>query len=213
MKKILRVISVTALSICLIISFCACGAPSPTETADTFLSAVKAQDHETVKSVYAGKTFDILDSMGEDDAEVEESESIDSSFEKELKDKMLDFDYTLSNEKINDDKATVNVEVTTYALGKAMTSTMVKYIEEALPLAFSGASEEELEKMMNDIFEEELGALTDKTYTAKATINLVQQDGKWKVSEIDDEGELMNALSGDLVNAIKEINDSFDAWE
>lgn len=85
------------------ISFCACGTPSPTETADTFLSAVKAQDYEKVKSVYAGKTFDILDSMGEDDAEVEESESIDSSFEKELKDKMLDFDYTLSNEIINDD--------------------------------------------------------------------------------------------------------------
>lgn len=192
------------------ISFCACGTPSPTETADTFLSAVKAQDYEKVKSVYAGKTFDILDSMGEDDAEVEESESIDSSFEKELKDKMLDFDYTLSNEIINDDKATVNVEVTTYALGKAMTSTMVKYIEEALPLVFSGASEEELEKIMNDIFEEELSELTDKTYSAKATINLVQQDGQWKVSEIDDEGELMNALSGDLVNAIKEINDSFE---
>lgn len=136
------------------ISFCACGTPSPTETADTFLSAVKAQDYEKVKSVYAGKTFDILDSMGEDDAEVEESESIDSSFEKELKDKMLDFDYTLSNEIINDDKATVNVEVTTYALGKAMTSTMVKYIEEALPLVFSGASEEELEKIMNDSFED-----------------------------------------------------------
>lgn len=192
------------------ISFCACGTPSPIETADTFLSAVKAQDYEKVKSVYAGKTFDILDSMGEDDAEVEESESIDSSFEKELKDKMLDFDYTLSNEIINDDKATVNVEVTTYALGKAMTSTMVKYIEEALPLVFSGASEEELEKIMNDIFEEELSELTDKTYSAKATINLVQQDGQWKVSEIDDEGEFMNALSGDLVNAIKEINDSFE---
>lgn len=105
---------------------------------------------------------------------------------------------------------TVNVEVTTYALGKAMTSTMVKYIEEALPLVFSGASEEELEKIMNDIFEEELSELTDKTYSAKATINLVQQDGQWKVSEIDDEGELMNALSGDLVNAIKEVNDSFE---
>ena len=49
---------------------------------------------------------------------------------------------------------TVNVEVTTYALGKAMTSTMVKYIEEALPLVFSGASEEELEKIMNDSFED-----------------------------------------------------------
>ena len=210
MRKVLKTISIAAISICLMISFCACGTPSPTETADTFLSAVKAQDYEKVKSVYAGKSFDILDSMGEDDAEVEESESIDSSFEKELKDKMLDFDYTLSNEIINDDKATVNVEVTTYALGKAMTSTMVKYIEEALPLVFSGASEEELEKIMNDIFEEELSEFTDKTYSAKATINLVQQDGQWKVSEIDDEGELMNALSGDLVNAIKEINDSFE---
>ena len=66
---------------------------------------------------------------------------------------------------------------------------------------------------MNDAFEEEFGALTDKTYTAKATINLVQKDGEWKVAEIDSEGEIMNALSGNLVNAIKEINESFEEWE
>ena len=130
-----------------------------------------------------------------------------------MKDKLLDFDYTLSNEKINDTKATVDVEFKTYEFGKAMTNTMAKYIEKALPLAFSGASDEEMEKIMNDAFEEEFGALTDKAYTAKATINLVQKDGEWKVAEIDSEGEVMNALTGNLVNAIKEINESFEEWE
>lgn len=213
MRKVLKIVSAAALSICLIIAFCACGTPSPTETADTFLSAVKAQDQETVKTVYAGKTFDILGSMGEDDADAEDSESIDSIFEKEMKDKLLDFDYTLSNEKINDTKATVDVEFKTYEFGKAMTNTMAKYIEKALPLAFSGASDEEMEKIMNDAFEEEFGALTDKAYTAKATINLVQKDGEWKVAEIDSAGEVMNVLTGNLVNAIKEINESFEEWE
>lgn len=66
---------------------------------------------------------------------------------------------------------------------------------------------------MNDAFEEEFGALTDKEYTAKATINLVQKNGEWKVEEIDSEGEVMNALTGNLVNAIKEINESFEEWE
>ena len=72
---------------------------------------------------------------------------------------------------------------------------------------------EEMEKIMNDAFEEEFDALTDKAYTAKATINLVQKDGEWKVTEIDSEGEVMNALTGNLVNAIKEINESFEEWE
>lgn len=214
MRKLIKIVSAAALSVCLMLSFCACGIPGPTETADTFLSAVKTQDQETVNSVYAGKAFDILDSMEQDeDADAEDGGSIDSLIEKQMKDKMLDFDYTLSNEKINDTKATVDVEFKTYEFGKAMTNTMAKYIEEALPLAFSGASDETLEKIMNDAFKEEFGALKDKSYTAKTTINLVQKDGEWKVSEIDDDSDIMNAISGNLVNSIKEINESLEEWE
>lgn len=213
MRKVLKTAYAAALSICLMISFCACGTPGPTETADTFLNAVKAQDQETVNSVYAGKTFDVLDSMEGGDPDAEGGESVDDLLEKQMKDKMLDFDYTLSNEKIDDTQATVDVEFKTYEFGEAMTNTMAKYIEKALPLAFSGASDEEMQEVMNDAFEEEFGALTDKTYTAKATINLVQKDGEWKVAKIDSESEVMNAMSGNLVNAIKEINESFEEWE
>ncbi len=212
MKKILKVVSTVALSVCLMISFCACGTPSPTDTVDTFLSAVKAQDQETVKSVYVGKNFSILENIDEEDTDSEDGESTDDPLEKQMQEKVLDFEYTLSNEKINDTKATVDVEFKTYEFGKALTKIMEEYMEKALPLALSGASQEELEKIMNDTIEEEIGALTDKTYTEKTTINLVQKDGVWKVAEIDDEGEVMNAISGNLLNSIKEIDESFGEW-
>lgn len=207
MRSVIRTISVMVLSICMMISFCACGTPSPTETVDTFLTAVKAQDQETINSVYAGKDFDIISSMDEDEAG-----GTDAAL-KDMEAKMLEFDYSLSNEIIKDDKATVDVEIKTYEFGKAMTNAMSAYLEEALVLAFSGASDEQLENIMNDAFKKEIDALKDKSCKTKATINLVQKDGKWKVSSIDDESEIMNALSGNLVNAIKEINESFEEWE
>lgn len=213
MGKIAKIMSVIVLSFCMVISFCACGSPSPTDTADSFLSAVKTQDQEMLNSVYDSESFNILDSMGEDGIASNETESEDNVFANEMKDKMLDFDYTLSDEKIDGDKATVQVKITTYEFGKAMTNTISKYFEKALPLAFSGASDEELEKIMNDIFKAELDALTEKKYTGEATINLIQKDGEWKVSEIDEEDELMNVLTGDLVKAIKDIDESFEDME
>lgn len=213
MGKIAKIMSVIVLSVCMVISFCACGSPSPTDAADSFLNAVKTQDQETLSSVYDSESFNILDSMDEDGIASNETESEDNVFANEMKDKMLDFDYTLSDEKIDGDKATVQVKITTYEFGKAMTSIITKYFEKALPLAFSGAPDEELEKIMNDIFKAELDTLTEKKYTGEATINLVQKDGEWKVSEIDAEGELMNVLTGDLVNAIKDIDESFEDME
>ena len=54
----------------------ACGAkiPTPTETVDTFLQALKDQDGEAMVSVYAGGSMDLIDeAMDTEDGESEES--------------------------------------------------------------------------------------------------------------------------------------------
>ena len=205
-----KIIFTVLLCFCLIASLCACGSPSPTDTADKFLSAVKSGDQKTIKKVYSGETFDALASFDSDDST---DDIFDKAMSEKISQKLLDFDYVLKNEKIKGDKATVDVEITTYELGSVMKEFMSEYITEAFGLIFSNVSDEEMEAMANKIFMEKLDAATEKTYKDSTVINLKKVDGEWKVSEINDDSNLMNVMCGGIVDAIEDINKMFDEWE
>ena len=146
-KKLLVITLVMTMLACL----CACGSkiPTPTETADTFLTAMKAQDNETLATVYAGGDIDLLDKAAEadDSGEANEDSGLTKVYEEQMVPKMLDFDYELSNEQIDGDKATVVVKITTYRIGDAFTAFFSDYLSQALILAFSDASEEDLDAL------------------------------------------------------------------
>ena len=208
---------VVALCFALSISLCGCGdkAPTPTETADTFLTAVKAQDTETIKTVYEGETIDMLASLDEDEEESDGEDSLlsDEYFEKTLLPKMLDFDYELSNEKIDGNKATVDVKITTYDIGSAFTAFMADYFTQAITMAFEGASDEEIEKLANTTFESKMAELKEKTYSETVTLNLVNKDDVWKVAKIDDDSEFLNALTGNMIKALDQIEETYSFEE
>ncbi len=197
------------------ISLCGCGdkAPTPTETADTFLTAVKAQDTETIKTVYEGDTVDMLSSLDEEESDTEDSLMGDEYFEKTLLPKMLDFDYELSNEKIDGDKATVDVKITTYDIGSAFSAFMADYFTQALTLAFSGASDEDIENLANTTFESKMGELKEKTYSETVTLDLVNKDDVWKVAEIDDDSEFLNALTGNMIKTLDQLEETYSFEE
>ncbi|MDO4869710.1 MAG: DUF4878 domain-containing protein [Bacillota bacterium] len=208
MKK-LAIILVVCLAVTM--SLFGCGSnPTPTETADTFLNAVKAGDADTLKTVYEGDNFDVL-ALLFDDVESDGGDAVDDEyFEKTLTPLLQDFDYKLSNEKIDGDKATVDVKITTYDIGGAFLAFMEDYFGQALELAFSGASDKEVEELANSIFEEKINKLTDKDYSETVTLDLVNKDGIWKVTKIDESSELINAISGNMIKAIEEIDEAFD---
>lgn len=214
MKKQLLVIT---LVMAMLAALSACGPkiPTPTETAGTFLTAVKAQDDETLATVYAGGELDLL----EEAAEADESETADEDsgltavYEEQMVPKMLDFDYEISNEQIDGDKATVDVKVTTYNIGDAFTAFFSDYLSQALILAFSDASEEELDSMATTILSGKLADLTEKKFEKTATLSLSMNDDKWVVDEIKSGDDIVDGLTGGLVSAFANMNDALSAWE
>ena len=214
MKKKLLVIT---LVMAMLAALSACGPkiPTPTETADTFLTAMKAQDSEALATVYAGGDIDLLDKAAEadDSGEVNEDSGLTKVYEEQMVPKMLDFDYELSNEQIDGDKATVDVKITTYRIGDAFTAFFRDYLSQALVLAFSDASEEDLDGLATTILSGKLADLTDKSFEKTATLSLSMKDDKWVVDEVQTGDDIVDALTGGLVTAFSNMEDAMSAWE
>ena len=202
-----------------VLSGCGPKIPTPTETTDSFLQALKSQDAEAIASVYDGTDVDLLEAAS-DSAEDNETDSdsettdtgLEAVYEEQMLPKMLDFDYELSNEQIDGDKATVDVKITTYRIGDAFTAFFSDYISQAFMLAFSDASEEDLDALATTILAGKLADLSEKTYEKTATLSLSMKDDKWVVDNIEDSDEFLDAITGGLVTSMKTMTDAFSAW-
>lgn len=202
MKKVLVIVLVIAMSAALF----GCGSASPSDVVDTYLGALKAQDADTVAKVYSGDSgADLLSDVTESD---EFPEEISSDFT----DMMLSFDYSLSNEQISGDSATVDVTIGTYDFGSMFKSVIGDYFTKAFGMAFSGASEDEMEQVLVDLFAEKIAEMKEgeHDFEATATISLSKVDGEWKINAIDDDSDFINCLTGDMTSALTDISDSFD---
>ena len=218
MKRKLLVI--TAIMVMMaVLSGCGSKIPTPTETTDSFLQALKSQDAEAIAGVYDGTDVDLLEAASdsaEDNETDVDSETTDTGleavYEEQMLPKMLDFDYELSNEQIDGDKATVDVKITTYRIGDAFTAFFSDYISQAFMLAFSDASEEDLDALATTILSGKLADLSEKTYEKTATLSLSMKDDKWVVDNIEDSDEFLDAITGGLVTSMKTMTDAFSAW-
>ena len=206
----------TILAIMLVIFFLGgCSStPTPTQTADTFLQAIKAQDGEALAGVYANKELDLLDAAAESEEDEEaEDTGLTQVYEEQMVPKMLDFDYELSNEQIDGDKATVDVTVTTYSIGDAFTAFFSDYISQAFMLAFSDTSEEEMDALATTLLSGKLANLTEKNYEKTATLSLTKVDDKWVVDELATGSDIVDALTGGLVTSFGNMESAFSAWD
>lgn len=218
MKRKLLVITAIMVMIA-VLSGCGPKIPTPTETTDSFLQALKSQDAEAIAGVYDGTDVDLLEAASdsaEDNETDVDSETTDTGleavYEEQMLPKMLDFDYELSNEQIDGDKATVDVKITTYRIGDAFTAFFSDYISQAFMLAFSDASEEDLDALATTILSGKLADLSEKTYEKTATLSLSMKDDKWVVDNIEDSDEFLDAITGGLVTSMKTMTDAFSAW-
>ena len=202
MKKIFCIIMVVMM----VFTMAACGGGSPsgskeetmspTDTMNAFLQALKAKDFEKMQEYYEGEAGDLSMLEEEDDEALKDVINV-------LVDNMLDFEYTIDNEQIDGDSATVDVNFKTYDFGGILQDIMGNLMSDAVALGLSGLSQEEMEAEINELigtkFKEALdGASKDKE--AKITMALVMKDGKWVVKDVSDANEFMNALSGGLMD-------------
>lgn len=183
-----------------------CGGPTPAETADTFLQAVRTGDQSTLSTVYAGSSFSIL-------PEGNHVEDLGSFVPADTDEKMLDFDYRVLETEKDGRQATVEVEILTYPFGDALRDTMEECISEGLLLALSGASDEELQTLISGTSAKYFGSLEEKSYQETVTLKLEKKEGVWIVSEIPDGDPVQNALSGNLQNTVKELKQNLKNLE
>ncbi|WP_130862162.1 DUF4878 domain-containing protein [Bacilliculturomica massiliensis] len=200
MKKLFAVLLAAAMCFALF----ACGSdPTPSDVVKSYLDAVKAQDQEAIAKVYAGEAKDALFDAGD----LGEEDEMSEAFDKSMGDKFAAFEYTVKDEKVDGDKATVNVTLKTYNFGEVFSAAIEEYMSQAIALLFSDASEEEMDALMEKIFTEKLEAAS-LDYESDAAIDLTKTDEGWKIDKFGDDSDFLNAVSGGLADYLQGLGGS-----
>lgn len=205
MRKTLTGIMILMMAFCL----CGCGEKSPSDVVKDAFEAMKTQDAETVNLLYGGDDVDFNQMFGEN--------SVDSSLDEEnqalLMEKFLDFGYTIDDEQINGDKATVTVTITTYDFDTAFQDYMREALTTAFSYAFSDASDDEINQAINASLSTILNGLTEKDKVQTATLSLTKSDDGWIIDDFTDNTEFIDAITGGAYSTVKNMSDSFSDTE
>lgn len=195
MRKILSLI------ICLLIalSLCACGSKnSPSSSVDEYMKTKKNEAAESLDQYLNEEDLSMLGGSEET--------------AKDFYNLLADFDYSTSNEKIEEDKAYVDVTFKTYDFGTFMKNFIADYFQDALAMAFSGATEEELAEKSAEIFNTRLDETkkAGKTIENTITVTLDKVEDKWVVNE-EESGELLaSAILGGMLEALESLGSAFE---
>ncbi len=211
MKKILCIILIFAL----VFTMASCGKEeksasksddlTPTLTADAFLKALKAQDLEALEQVYEGDAKDFSLAGKIDDPTL-------LALADKAMEKMLDFDYTLDNEQINGNNATVDVLFKTYdfeGIFEDLTGDITSNFWDLGILSLDPENiKQKLYEVLNGNFSEALkSAKKDKDISVP--LKLVRKGGKWMVKDINMTDDFMFALSGGVSKIYESIGKLF----
>ena len=200
--KIRKKIVITIMAVALIFGLTACG-DSPTNVAEKFLEGIKTNNTEAVAETYAGGEINLLNPSTDEGTK---EDALFKAMQEQLLPKIQQFDYEVSNEQIDGDKATVDVKIKTYDIGTAFSNFIQEYMKKAISMKLSKASDEEINKTAESILKEQVGKLTEKTYEKTVKLNLTQKDGKWMVDKFNsDSTEVVDALTGGLYSATQKI--------
>lgn len=125
MKKIIALL-------CLAAGFAACNTKtdqtSPTATIDAMFTAMKSGNMEDIKKFITKKDVDFLESTEKFMNSIDSGaiQKMKTKMGEEFKNKVKDVKYTLKNEKVDGDKATVDAEVTDGAKVDKHTFNLIK---------------------------------------------------------------------------------------
>ena len=160
---------------------------TPEKTVEGMLNSLKNADFESVN-----KYVNYEEIVNE--SEMLQNSEMDEETQSLLFDKLA---WKILNISKEENTASVEVEIT----NKDFDQIISNYTQEALRIAFSGESftqEEQNNKLKEQLKNEEIG-----TKTVTTTIQLVKQDGEWKVQADE---SLVNALLPGLQEAINSLN-------
>lgn len=160
---------------------------TPEKSVEGMLNSLKNADFESVN-----KYINYEEIVNE--SEMLQNSEMDEETQSLLFDKLT---WKILNISKEENTASVEVEIT----NKDFNQIITNYTQEALRIAFSGESftqEEQNNKLKEQLKNEGIG-----TKTVTTTIQLVKQDGEWKVQADE---SLVNALLPGLQEAINSLN-------
>lgn len=203
MKRMTKTTYLLSLLLMLALVLTGCGGaakkdPTPTEGLTEVLEAFKAQDYQKVATLTGSEETGNIDDLRalfassfSEGAKDQANAIVDSMLKK-----ISGFTYNIKDEKIDGDKATVQVEITNIDLGKAMEEGTTKGMEEAMASMTAATTQEEAEAILLKIFQDAIeNASETKTETIDVHMVKNAETSKWS---IDNEGNKNDAL----INAV-----------
>ncbi len=196
------------ISILLIFCLTSCSkqeTENPGETVVNFLNALQQQNYASAKAYYS-ENLDNLPNFRN------KIEAISPAVANELFNKLADFSYTIKNVEIdpNDkNKASVTVSLQCYDLGSAFQNIILDYLKTDLEMTFDGAKDEEIIQKAEETILADISK-SEKNFRQAIIIALTKEDDVWKLDKISENRELLNALSGNIINTIEEINNDIN---
>lgn len=205
MKKIFAVFFVSIMLLAL--SACSMG-QKPDKAVAAFCESLKAFDPGAASAYVVDGEIDLDDSFSEET----EGDALNSEqFLEYLKQNASQMTYVIGTASVDGDHATVPVTFTYVDASGVMEETLADYIAQAISLAFSGASDEEIEALMVDIFADKSASVETRTETVDVVFPCEKVDGTWKISKMDSETEdaLLQILTCNIIAVFEDMGSDF----
>ena len=193
MKKLFIIVCAT-----LCLTLCGCSKEvTPTSVTKDFVEGMRNEIKTNYLEYFGGVT--------------ETEDSFSKEFEEKLANSIAGFDYSINNETIDGDNATVNVTFKTYDYGLFIKTFLGEYIQKAFTLALGGGTEEDVEKIANELAEEKFEEMTKEGKKSELSMDfkLNKVDGSWVLDEEANKDSLANAITGGLYSAVESIQDQY----
>ncbi|MBF7096660.1 DUF4878 domain-containing protein [Alkalibacter mobilis] len=211
MKKSIAMILLLVLALIMT----GCGSqPKPDSTVENFFKAAKVLDLESMAENVDPATKMELPQMDEilQTGEVSEDTLPASEyFIDYLKTNASKLDYTIKNTEVNEDKATVTVDVSYVNTLPIFKETIGEVFMQAFSMLFSGVemTEEETNQLFEKVLKEKIESSTESLANKTITLPLILKEKTWYISELND--DLLNAVSLGLNDADSIFEDSGEA--
>jgi hypothetical protein len=191
MKKILSVIVLITMITLFMVGGCGSNEISPSETANQFALALQESDEISLQKIYNSDVSLLLIKTN--------NEPFGEEASKIMSDKIHDFDFEITGEKINNnDTAVVSIDITAYNLGAVMEETVNEYMGK-LVVSKKFTTKEQMKELIIETFVSNIKEIK-KDYQQHITLNLIKIDGIWRVDSNNQ--SFRNAISGNAINII-----------
>lgn len=177
------------------------GSNTPDAVVSNFLKDLQQQNYAGIKSFYTEN----MDNMANIRNQVE---ALSPTIANELFSKLADFKYSVDDYTVdpNDSsKATVFVTIDYYDIGNVFETTLLEYVKTDIEMTFDGKKDDDITKKADELIVQNIKA-SQMTTASRIPISLILDKDTWKLEKISENPELINALTGNILNTIEKLS-------